>query len=195
MGCRGRGRIYGSGDAGYLAELEAERNREVAEIAEYYSLNRGKNVDAVYGEPDNDPVYGGTNPKSPRGTPQTHDLSWSFCPDIAQGDAPFLIDAIVEYTEFENRNPSVRPQGKVVEWDAIMVVSKNGWECATVTHDAACLTNRKPKEGDVVFVFEEWWDVVKVGGAGNVLATPITVGYRFELRKRSQFTPDRKVDL
>jgi hypothetical protein len=32
-----------------------------------------------------------------------------------------------------------------------------------------------------------------VGKAGNILGTVTTVGYQFELKKRSQFTPDRKV--
>jgi hypothetical protein len=193
MGCIGKGGIYGSGDAAYFAMLEAERNGEVAQLVEYYSLNRGKNVDVVYGEPDNDPLYGGTNPNSPRGTAQTHDLSWNFCPDVAQGDEPFLFHGIFEFTEFENRQPSVRPEGKMVEWDAMLSVSKNAWLCAISAHGSECLAGRTPKEGDVLYGFDLWWDVVRVGSAGNVLATPVTVGYRFELKKRSQFTPDRKI--
>lgn len=195
MGCKGRGRIYGSGDANYFAELDLERVASTGVYAEYYSLNRGRNVDAVYSEPDNDPLYGGTNPRSPRGTPQTHDMAWNFCPDIAGGDAPLLVSVSVEYVEYDNRNPSVRSEGRVTEWDAVMSMPKLGWQCALDDHASLCVKGRVPKEGDVVFVFGQWWDIVKVGGYGSVLGTADTIGYRFDLKKRSAFTPNRKVEL
>jgi len=197
MGCQGKGRIYGDQDAAYFRTLEQERMGETAGDAEYYSLNRGKNVDALYGEPDNDPLYGGSNPLSPRGTSQTHDLSWNFCPDIAQGDPQFIVTAIFEFQEMENRQPMVREEGKYVEYDAIMYMSQGAWECAieALADTLACAQGRTPKEGDVIYGFNEWWDVVKAGRGGNVLSTPTTVGYRLDLKKRTMFTPDRKVNL
>lgn len=195
MGCKGKSQIWAAQDAGYFKAQYAGYIEQSNTTVEYYSLNRGKNVDALYGEPDNDPLYGGTNPNSPLGTPQTHDLSWNFCPDIAQGDDPLIIPCSVEYVEAENRNPMVRPEGKVVEYDAVMSMALLHWECYVDEGELVCIQGREPKEGDVCYTFNEWWDVVKVGAAGNVLGSPVTVGYRFELKKRTQFTPDRKVDL
>ena len=50
-----------------------------------------------------------------------------------------------------------------------------------------------PKEGDVLYLFNEWWDVAKAGIGGNVLDSPHYVGFKLELRKRTQYTPDRKI--
>lgn len=194
MGCIGTSGVYGSQDAAYFRQIEAEKYNLSGLVAEYYSLNRGVNVDPLYNEPDNDPLYGGDNPtRSPIGTPQTSSLSWNFSPDILGGDSPLLIPCGVEYVEFENRQPSVRPEGKIVEYDAIMRFASLSWECEIEKLDVAELVGRTPKEGDVVYVFEEWWDVVKAGRAGNVLGTSVTVGYSLELKKRTQFTPDRKI--
>lgn len=192
MGCLGNGRAVGAQDADYFKQLEMERIKLYGTECEYYSLNRGANVDPLYGEPDNDPLYGGS---SPLGTPQTHDLSWDFCPDVAGGEEPLIVPCAFEYTEYDNRNYMVRPEGGVVEYDAIMTISVLQWECLLSETEIACLTGRVPKKGDVVFCFEEWWDVVKPGRSGNVLGTPVYTGYKFDLKKRSQFTPDRKVEL
>lgn len=193
MGCRAsRGQIWGSQDSSYLMRLEAERIELAGTTAEYYSLNRGTNVDALYGEPDNDPLYGGS---SDMGTDQTHDLSWNFCPDIAAGDDALIIPCSVEYVEFDNRNPMVRPEGKVVEYDAIMSIAALHWTCYIDEGDLVCIQGRTPKEGDVCYVFNEWWDVVKEGKTGNIRGTAVTVGFRLELKKRTQFTPDRKLNL
>jgi hypothetical protein len=57
------------------------------------------------------------------------------------------------------------------------------------------MENREPKEGDVVFGFERWWDIVNAGKSGPILATPYTVGWRLMLKIRTQFVPERKIDL
>ena len=181
---------WGSQDAVYFRALEAERIEQTGVTAEYYSLNRGTNVDALYGEPDNDPLYGGS---SMAGTPQVHDLSWNFCPDVEGGEDSLIIPCAMEYVEFDNSNPMVRGEGQMTEYDAVMIVSYNHWQCCVTESSLVCLQDRLPKEGDVCYVFDEWFDIVKVGESGNILATEEVVGYRFELRERTQFTPDRKI--
>ena len=175
-------------DIEYLKSLEEERIELVGPDAEYYSLNRGKNVDAVYGEPVNDPLYGGSDP---RGTPSTDEHSWNFYPNIPDGEPLLTMPVVLEYQEFDNRNPMVREEGFFAEYDAIMSMSRNHWEKAI---EGTSIDGRRPKEGDVVYVYNEWWDIVRVGAQGFIMATPEFVGYRFELRKRTKFTPDRKVD-
>jgi hypothetical protein len=193
MGCNGRDGIWGSQDLEYLRKVDADRLGASGTTAEYYSLNRGINVDPLYSEPNNDPLYGGDNSAIVRGTPQTASTSWDFVPDISRGEEPLIVACAVEYVEFENRTPSVRPDGKMVEYDAVMSMSSLTWECKIQELDIAALIGRVPKEGDVVYVFEEWWDVIKAGKSGNIRGTSVTVGYRMDLKKRSQFTPDRKI--
>lgn len=194
MGCRGRGRIWADQDASYLRAVDSERIGQTGTDIEYYSLNRGVNVDPVYGEPTNDPVWGGSV-STQRGRPQQHKLSWDFCPDISNGELPLQLVGSIEYTEFDDKTPMVRPEGQIIEYDAILSISIDEWECALENHLSACIKGRVPKVGDVVFGFMEWWDVKKPGRSGSILGTASTVGYRFELKKRSQFTPDRKLNL
>lgn len=180
-------RIYFDEDATYLRGLEEERIELVGPTCEYYSLNRGENVDALYGEPTNDPLYGGS---SARGAPVVSNEAWNFYPDIAGGDDPLTFPCAMEYQESEGRNPIARTEGFVHEYDAIMAISRNHWECAL---EDTAIEAREPKEGDVLYLFGEWWDVVKTGRSGYILDSPEFVGYKLELKKRTQFTPERKV--
>jgi hypothetical protein len=191
MGCRGRQQVWAAQDAEYFKSLEAERIESSGTAVEYYSLNRGTHVDALYGEPDNDPLYGG---ESDQGSDQIHNQSWNFCPDVAGGEDPFIFIGAMEYVEAEQRNPMVRQEGKYVEYDAVLAIAVNTWECAIEDNGSSCLSGRVPKEGDVCYAFLEYWDVVKAGKSGNILGTPIAVGYRLELKKRTQFVPERKLD-
>lgn len=180
-------RVYGDEELAYFRELEAERIELSSPECEYYSLNRGKNVDALYGEPTNDPLYGGS---SPRGTPSRSGEAWNFYPDIDEGQEPLVIVAAIEYQQMDNREPSTREEG--IEWlyDAQIFISRNHWECAL---EDTAIEGRLPKVGDVIYLFEEWWDVVKAGKGGDVLDTPEYVGFKLDVRKRTKFTPDRKV--
>lgn len=180
-------RVYFDEDVTYLRSLEEERIELVGPLCEYYSLNRGKNVDALYGEPTNDPLYGGS---SARGNPSVSDEAWNFYPDIDGGQEPVSFPCAIEYQESDNRQPTARTEGFVYEYDAIVAISRNTWECAW---EGTTIEGRLPKEGDVLYLFGEWWDVVKVGKSGNVLDSPNYVGFKFEVRKRTQYTPDRKI--
>jgi len=180
-------RVYYDEDAIYLRSLEEERIELVGPTCEFYSLNRGKNVDALYGEPTNDPLYGGS---SQRGDPSVSDEAWNFFPDVDAGASPVTFPVAIEYQESENRTPTARTEGFVYEYDAIVAISRNHWECAW---EDTVIAGRVPKEGDVMYLFGEWWDVVKAGKAGYVLDSPEYVGFKLELRKRTQYTPDRKI--
>jgi len=180
-------RVYYDEDATYLRSLEEERIELVGPTCEYYTLNRGKHVDALYGEPTNDPLYGG---EADRGDPSISTEAWNFCPDITEGEEPITFPVAIEYQEADNRTPMVQTEGFMHEYDAIVSMSRNHWECAWI--DTAC-AGREPKEGDVLYLFGEWWDVVKAGRSGYILDSPDFVGYRLELRKRTKYTPDRKV--
>lgn len=182
------GRVYYDEDATYLRSLEEERIELSGPTTEYYSLNRGTNVDTLYNEPDNDWMYGGT---SPRGTDQKSEKSWNFSPNVLGGADPLEIPSSIQFEEMDGRTPMVRPEGFKADWDAILFITVNHWECYTA---GTTVAGREPKEGDVVYVWNLWWDVIKAGSGGNVLDSPSFVGYRLDLKKRTEFTPDRKVD-
>jgi hypothetical protein len=180
-------RVYYDEDAAYLRCLEDERIELVGPEIEYYSLNRGTHVDALYGEPTNDPLYGGA---SARGTDSKSEEAWNFYP--GDGVDSVTMPAAVEYEQMTNREPVVRENGTTWEYDMILVISRDAWECAL---EDLVIDGRLPKEGDVLYVpdYGEWMDVTKVGTGGNVSDSGTYVGFRFELKKRTRFTPDRKV--
>jgi len=180
-------RIYYDEDATYLRQLEEERIELVGPDCEYYSLNRGVNVDALYGEPTNDPLYGGS---ADRGTASISEEAWNFYPDISQGEEVLEFQCAIEYQEADNRTPYVRTEGFGHEYDSVVGVSRNAWECA-ITDTA--ISTREPKEGDVCYLFGEWWDVVKAGRSGYINDSTAYVGFKLELKKRTQYTPERKI--
>lgn len=174
-------------EAQYFKSLEAERIELTSPPCEYYSLNRGKNVDPLYGEPDNDPLYGGSDPV---GSDQNHPTSWNFYPNISGGDPPLMFPCAFEYQEMDGRQPSTRDEGMIVEWDAQAYIAVLHWEQAI---SGLPIDGRRPKEGDVIYVSGLWWDVVNAGSGGNIVQSTQFVGYKLMLRRRSKFLPDRKL--
>ena len=183
------GRVYFDEEETILREYEEERIEIVGPLLEYYSLNRGKNVDALYGEPTNDPLYGGS---SSRGAPSISKDAWNFYPDPDEGQDLLTMPCAIEYQQMDNRQPNVREYGIEWEYDAILYIARNAWERAI---EGTGIEGRVPKEGDVIYVHNEWWDISKVGAGGNILDTPVPVGFKAELRKRTKFTPERKVEV
>jgi hypothetical protein len=151
--------------------IEAERNRLTGPTAQYYSLNRGKNVDPLYDEPSDDPLYHG----SPLGVTEV----WGWFP-------AFDLVVTMEYGESENKDVSVRDEGQEIQYDATIRLAHDEWM-------AVAPVGQMPKEGDVCYVFEKWWDVVRAGRAGYVVDTSTSVGWVLGLKHRDSFTPDRKI--
>lgn len=180
---------YRSQDDVILRRWEEERIGLSAPVGEFYILNRGANVDPLYSEPTNDPLYqedripGTPGDEWPHDTTLRHADSWEF-------SGPLMMDMAVEYQQSEQRNPMVREEGKEAEYDAIIAISRNEWEAVMTT---AGVVGMQPKEGDVIFVQNEWWDITKQGTSGNILDTVQFVGFRLEVKKRTKFTPERKV--
>ncbi len=112
-----------------------------------------------------DPVYNETDP------------NWAF-------NTPYNLIAAVTYQQMDNRQPSVRDEGFDIDFDADVFIAHNEW--ATKVGTAV------PKEGDVLSIMEEYFDVVNAGKGGNFIDTPQVVGYKIQVKKRSKFTPDRK---
>ena len=160
-----REEVYGERDRVYLQKLEKERYGLSGPKATYYSLNRGQNVDPLYQEP--------------RG--------WSY--------EKFSIRVGIEYQEMESRDPSVREEGFETEYDAIVHIAKLEWDenCPTNLNESGTTIVRRPKEGDVIYVQEEYFDVTKANSGGNVIDQPTFVGYKVELRKKIRFDAKRKV--
>ncbi len=180
-------RVWYNQDSTYARRLEAERIRLTGPDLEYYSLVRGGNVDIVYNEPDNDPLYGGDGNY---GDDQSSSDSWVFYPDVDGGDDAIVMQAAVLHQEMDDRNPVAREEGSKHDYDAQIYIARNHWECAV---EETNLAGRKPKFGDVVYVWDQWWDVVKAGRGGYICDSPDTVGFRLDLKIRTEFTPDRKV--
>jgi hypothetical protein len=97
---------------------------------------------------------------------------------------PFNLVFSVQYVEFANREPGVRDEGLTIEYDAEAAVSYLQWVAQFPTF--------APKEGDVVYVMGEYFDVVKQGRSGNLVDTVDVVGFQLMLKRRAQFTPERR---
>ena len=91
--------LYAARDAKYFQRLEQERISLSGPEVNYYSLNRGRNVDPLYNEP----------------------VGWSyqrFC----------IVTGAIEYVEAESRDVSVRDEGEVIEQTGIVRIAYNEWK-------------------------------------------------------------------
>jgi len=134
---------------------EEERINLFGQQIDYYVLSRGANVDPLYSEP------------AP---------SWSF--------TQYSLVGAVTYQQMDNRDPSVRDEGLVIEFDAEAYFAYNEWEKR--------IGAKIPKEGDVLFCMGQYFDVVNAASGGNFVDTVNVVGYKMLLRRREKFDPNRK---
>lgn len=159
--------LYGERDKKYFQRLERENIARSGSRATYYSLNRGQNVDPLYGEP----------------------RLWHF--------EKFEVDAVqVEYQEQDGRDVETRDEGVGEQIDARMRIAKLEWD-AKAPYDVVTAKGgnrqRLPKAGDVIEVQREFWDVMKGNSSGNAIDRPDFTGFELTCMKRTKFTAVRRV--
>ncbi len=157
--------IYPSAtELAYYRSLEAERFGLTGQSCTYWSLTRSINVDPLYEEP------------------------FDFI--LGQGDwayTQYTVVMAIEFQEEENEDVSVRDEGFDIDSTAVAYLSYNEWVANGGSADS-----RSPKVGDVVLCMNKYFDVIKTGSSGNLIDRSSAVGFKFELKRRSKFDPDRK---
>jgi hypothetical protein len=168
-------RIWGEQDKTILRQWEAERNALVGPTSTYYVLVRGAHVDPLYQEPVADPLYGG---------PSTGQLARH--PDAFEYAGPYPVVVAVLFERTTGREEEVDEDGPEARFDGEVYVARDEWE-------AKVGATAPPKEGDVLFVSAEWWDVVLANSGGHVCDSEHYVGWKLMLKKRTRFEPNRKI--
>jgi len=154
---------------GYAQEQVAIAGTDV----DYYSLSIDKSTrDALYDEPEVVKYYG---PYRMRG-----------------------------FFEFPDTTPEAREQGLRTEWSTTIWIARTEFE-RTNAH--------APIEGDIIQVWDTsffehdavdeervpgaglYLEVIKADHDGHMFDTPTFVGFKLELRRRSEFTPERKLAM
>lgn len=97
----------------------------------------------------------------------------------------FCMTVAIEFEERDDRDPSVREEGFEVLFDARFQVSRLEW-------DENAPVGSVPREGDVIFAHDTYFDVVRTGSGGKVVDLPNFVGFKFDGRRRSKFVPERR---
>lgn len=170
-------RLWGVQDIALFRGWEAERNALAAPTGLYYSLVRGAHVDPLYREPTADPLYGGPS----TGSDARH-------PDAFGHAGPYSVVMAVVFERSTGRDAQADEAGVEAHYDGEIGIAYNEWAAKV---PAGVL----PKEGDVVSVNGEWWDVTNANPGGYVTdaGRADNVGYKLQVKKRDRFTPDRKV--
>ncbi len=167
-------RIWAEQDRLLLRRWEAERNALVGPTAQYYAIVRGAHVDPLYQEPVADPLYA----YDAVGTLARHDEAFHY-------DGPYAIVVAVLFERTTGREEEADEDGLEARFDGEVYVARDEWE--------AKVPGTLPKEGDVLFVSEEYWDVVLANTGGHVCDGSHFVGWKLVVKKRTRFTPDRKI--
>ncbi len=126
--------LYDDRDQVYLKSLEQERISLTGQDCIFYSLIRGANVDPLYGE---------TLPDSNTGS-----IGLVY-------REMFLVIGVIIFEQKDNRDPSVRSEGLIVDYDATMHIAINEW-------NEKRPSDFEPKEGDVVTGMGYYFDIIKV---------------------------------
>lgn len=116
-----------------------------------------------------DPLYG---------EPYSNGNRWSF--------SSYNLTMAIEFTEYSNRSPEASEDGFKIEFDAEAIVSYIEW-------NANIGAGSPPKESDVIECMGTHFDVVKVGKSGSLVDTSLNTGFKLELKRRSSFTPERRI--
>tara|TARA_Y100000310_G_C20683507_1_gene817526 strand:+ start:174 stop:662 length:489 start_codon:yes stop_codon:yes gene_type:complete len=144
---------------------EDERITLSGQGGEYYTVNRARNVDPLY----NEPTINRQN-------------EWGFEP---------LFNAIfaIEFETAENITPEVQERGYSEEGDSKITVSYLEWQrkCPDL------VKYPHPKEGDIVYLMDRYWDIVKAKDKGRLLHSNTPSGYVIEGRLRTKHLPQRRL--
>lgn len=134
----------------------------------FWSLRRAKNMHPLYREPSS---------KS--------DGEWSF-------NGPWEMMSHIEYDQNSDETPNASTDGKSTEIESKAWIARREFEDIGAPY---------PKEGDVIEFWDDavWgkdkrhWDVVKATRDGNVFGSSVFVQFKIDMKTRSKFTPDRKL--
>lgn len=145
---------------------EDERIALSGQEGEYYAVNRSRNVDPIY----NEPTANGLN-------------GWGFEPSFK---AVFAI----QFEESDNVNPEVDEKGYQEEGDAIIHISYLEWQ----RRSPSIVKYPHPKEGDVVFLMDRYFDITKAKDKGRLVHSNTPSGYVLEAKFRTKMMPERRIN-
>lgn len=100
----------------------------------------------------------------------------------------FCLKVHVQFEEKDDKEASTRDEGIETMFDGIVHMAVLEWTEKSPV-------GRRPKEGDVINAHETFFDVVLGASGGKVVDLPDFVGFKLNLKRRSKFIPERKVDV
>jgi len=100
--------------------------------------------------------------------------------------AGFPVVGSFRLVEFDAESPDVEDNGFLDRWEAELAIAFNAW-------DAAAPAEVAPKEGDVVVVFGNAYDIDKASAIGEALNVDVHTGWKLMLKRNLEFDPVRKV--
>lgn len=102
----------------------------------------------------------------------------------------FILTCAVTYQEMDNKEVGVRDEGMTVDFDAEAFIAYNEWES---NGPPTSFPGRRPKAGDVIYVMNQYFDIVKGSEGGNLIDQTKTTGFKLMLKKKAKFDAQRRL--